>query len=361
MIKIAKPKYYSIESIWKTDSDYHILLGERANGKSYSAKNKAITRAYNSTDQKFIYMRRYDSDVKSSLVERYFADVPIEAISNGKADSIMYYRGQIWAAKTDPSTLKQTRIKHLGYAIPLNLESRFKSGSYLDVDFILFEEFVSNEGYLPDEVRKFKSFVSTIARNRKIKVVLIGNTISRICPYYTAWELYNIPKQEQGTIDFYYQKYFDTESNTEQIVKIAVEFCARSGMTGKMFFGESDSMIMTGAWETPKVPFVSPHTGTIYYTIVVTAMNFKFLAEFKVCENGFAFWYITPKTTAIKPNTRVVTDKEVFNPYYTKGFRPLNKAESIMFKCFVDDRVFYSSPLCAADFRNIMKNIRRTF
>ena len=310
---------------------------------------------------KFIYMRRYESDVKPSLVEQYFKDAPIEVISKSKSDSIVCYRGQIWSAKTDDETMKQTRKSHLGYVVPLNLESRYKSGAYPDVDVILFEEFISNEGYLPDEVRKFKSFVSTIARNRKIKVILIGNTISRVCPYYTAWELYGIPKQKQGTIDFYYPKYFDEEAGSEKTVKIAVEFCARSGMTGKMFFGADDNMIMTGAWEAPRVPEVSHTTGTTHYIMVVTAMNFKFLAEFKIRSDGFAFWYITPKTTQIKPKTRVVTDKEVFNPYYTKGLRALNKAEYTIFRFFTDDRIFYANPLCAADFRNVMRQIRRIF
>lgn len=337
-------------------------MGKRSNGKSYSAKNKAIKRAWEDCNaHRFVYVRRYESDIKSDLVEQYFKDTPIEVISNGQATGISLYRGQIWAVKTDPETLKEVKVKHIGYVRALNLATRYKSGAYPDVDFILFEEFISDEGYLPKEVSKFKNLVSTIARLRKIKVVLIGNTISRVCPYYNEWKLFRVPKQKQGTIDFYQYTYFDYDLEVERTVKIAVEFCANQGKTGQMFFGQEDEMIMTGAWETPRIPEVSPHVGTTCYTIVVMAMGFMFLAEFKMCDTGLCFWYITPKTTRIKPKTRVVTDKEVFNAYYTKGFRALNKKETTLFSYFTEDRIFFSYPLCAADFRSVIKQIRRSF
>lgn len=356
-------KYYSIANLWKTNAEYMLLLGKRSNGKSYSAKDKALTRAWdNPTRQRFAYIRRYDADIKPALVEQYFKDCRIREISNGEADSIVVYKGGIWAAKLDPDNLKYTKVKLLGYTSALNIQSRYKSGAYRDVDFLLFEEFISDESYLPDEVRKFNNLVSTYSRERAIHVVMIGNTISRVCPYYTEWNLNRVAKQKQGEIDTYEYEYSDTDTGDYHKVKIAVEFCENNGNAGKMFFGESTNMITTGAWETPNVPRISYETlpKKIHYTAVFECMGFRFLATLNTA-NNLTFWYIRPKTTPIKPKTRVFTDKEVFNRYYTKGMRPVTRFEREIFGMFTEDRVFYSSPLCAADFRNILRQMRRAY
>lgn len=50
--------------------------------------------------------------------------------------------------------LKQERLKEVkkyGYVIALSTEQNYAGASYLDVDDIIFEEFMSRTTYLPNE------------------------------------------------------------------------------------------------------------------------------------------------------------------------------------------------------------------
>ena len=55
---MSKKQYYSIDNIMKTNAQYMMLLGQRANGKSYQAKETVLTNAFK-TGRKFVYLRRW--------------------------------------------------------------------------------------------------------------------------------------------------------------------------------------------------------------------------------------------------------------------------------------------------------------
>lgn len=99
----------------------------------------------------------------------------------------------------------------------------------MDYDYILYEEFITDNSYLYDEPRQLQQFVSTVARSEKLTVILIGNTLSRVCPYFSEWCLEGVLKQKQGTIEIYH---FHTEKG---IVDIAVEYCANADTSENMF------------------------------------------------------------------------------------------------------------------------------
>ena len=44
---MAKKKYYDIKNLLETKAQYMILLGQRANGKSYQCKKTVLEDAYN--------------------------------------------------------------------------------------------------------------------------------------------------------------------------------------------------------------------------------------------------------------------------------------------------------------------------
>ena len=91
-------EYYSIRNILDTESEYNMLLGERSNGKSYSVKEFVLLCAYNIENYKFGYLRRWREEIKSVKVENYFADMPIEELTNGEYNTISVYRSEIFFA-----------------------------------------------------------------------------------------------------------------------------------------------------------------------------------------------------------------------------------------------------------------------
>lgn len=82
-------------------------------------------------------------------------------------------------------------------------------------------------------------FYSTIDRKRgTTKLYLVGNTISKVCPYINAWGLDNILKTiKQGEI-----KTKDIIIDNENSIKIAIEYCQASGGK-KLAIGNASSMI----------------------------------------------------------------------------------------------------------------------
>lgn len=81
-----------------------------------------------------------------------------------------------------------------GYAVALNNADAIKKNSHFfsDTARILFDEFQSETNhYCPDEVKKFNSIHTSVARGqskqvRYVPVYMISNPISIINPYYTA-------------------------------------------------------------------------------------------------------------------------------------------------------------------------------
>lgn len=89
--------------------------------------------------------------------------------------------------------------KHCGYAIAMNSADSIKKYSHLlsDIDTMLLDEFQSETGkYCPDEIRKFRSIHTSVARGngemtRRVPVILVGNPVSILNPYYVAMGISN--------------------------------------------------------------------------------------------------------------------------------------------------------------------------
>lgn len=358
-----RQKYYSINKVKKLNCEYNIVLGERSNGKSYAIKHECAAAAIkNPAKNKFIYLRRWDLELKSGLIEQYFADLNVTALTDNNSDCICVYNKTIYLAKLDEKTNKPVKQTVIGYARALSQDEHYKSGNYTDCSNIIYEEFISNQSYLPREPQRLQQFVSTIARRNRIQVWLVGNTISRVCPYFTEWELRNIPRQQQGTIDIYEHKTDQLNDNGEPItIKIAVEYAENSGNNSKMFFGHSAKAITGGAWQSEEKPHLPKSKDTSYsvmHTLILEWAGFKFLCEFLIDnDTGAVLWYVQPKTTAIQPNTRVITDRTIANSLYTRGFVALSGNENIAFKYINQGVIFFSDNLTGADFDACLRQI----
>ena len=87
--------------------------------------------------------------------------------------------------------------ENCGYAIALNSADSIKKISHYfsDIDSIIFDEFQSEtNNYCPNEVKKFRSIHTSIARGqnkqvRYVPVYMISNPVSIINPYYTSMKI----------------------------------------------------------------------------------------------------------------------------------------------------------------------------
>ena len=369
---MAKQKHYRLETLNDSiPAEYHILLGERSNGKSYAVKERGFKRAWADPNKKFMLIRRWGMEIKASFVEQYFNDAPITAITDSACSGVICNGGKIYASTYDQKTNKRIKVKHVGYYRDLCGEQHFVSQNFDDVDYIIFEEFISRDYYLPDEVSKLMQFVSSVARRRKIDVYLIGNTISRLSPYFNEWGLVNVPKMKQGTIDLYEFKTNQIDEDTGEpiIVRVTVEYCENSGNNSKMFFGKTSEMITTGTWQTQEYPHLEGRIEhyNIVHSLIYVSNGFKFKL-FLVCRKegrSDLFWYVRPFSDNVFDDekfktTRFVVDKystaiKILSDAVTIGFKPLSPQEKQSFDML--DKIVFSDNLTGSDFYACLKTV----
>lgn len=380
--------HYNIDKADKTGALFTIIYGQRSNGKSYQVKHKKAIEMYVNggnnylyeyTDisklitlniekgSRFVLVRRYLEEVSNTKIEQYFKDVDVEKITNKQYNCIKCQAGQIFLANWffDEKD-KRPKFKFgelIGYVIPLSLEQNYAGGSYLDVDDMIMEEFMSRKAYLHDEPDKLINLWSTIDRDRgTTRLWLVGNTISKICPYLTDWGLQKLMKnQKQGEIRSTWLPTGKIDKEGREVkVKLAIEYCIDYGGKG-LAIGKHANMLNTGEWQTDPQPHL-PKSRKLYdllYRIVFMYQTYKFIGEYLFDkENNSTIWFIYPYDGEIKENILVFSDEIKPSPYWQRNIYDLNinndNLKKLLYNTFRENRIFYSDDECGTDFKQVI-------
>lgn len=347
-----KKNYYDITNLLSTDAQYLMLLGQRSNGKSYQVKKTVLENAYKDQGL-FVYLRRYRADLKQAYVTSYFDDMPILSITNGEYDSIRAINGSIYFVElNEEGTINKRKL--CGRYCALNEAERYKSQVFKDYNSIVYEEFITDQFYLNDEPRLLQQFVSTVARLDEIKVFLVGNTLTRVCPYFHEWCLEGVLKQKQGTIELYHY-----HTDDDSVVTIAVEYCSNANNKNTMFFGQSAKQIITGEWdvkELPKLPR-EQYEYEVAYELELIYQSFKFCVQLLVEPvNGGRILFVYPLTTDRKLY-RIITDEFSDLPNVTSKLDRTKKPELLIIQCLQMDKICYSDNLTGSDFTKVLEKM----
>lgn len=349
-------KYYSLKALKKLNCEYNILLGERSNGKSYSVKDEVLRNAWNNKEE-FIYLRRWREDVKGSYVINYFADMDIKKYTRGVYDSIVVFQSQIYFANEQPNGKKEKGMR-IGHCVPLTGETHFKSQLFPKVTTVIFEEFITDSGYLKKEPTSLMSLISTIFRRRKGTVYMIGNTMSRVCPYFSEWQLENVPRQKQGTIEIYkYDTKRIDENGDSVLITIAVEYCANT-TTSAMIFGSTSGMAVGGQWQTEKQnTFDEPLAHLIkYYKVLYEYDNFKFCLLIVKGKENIPYIAVYPYTKSdISQFDRIISDKLYLTRNYSNNLTVLCKYDRLLIDLINTGKIQFSDNLTGTEFYRILK------
>ena len=344
---MAKKQYYDISRILDTKAQYMILLGQRANGKSYQAKKTVIDNAYHN-DRKFVYLRRYKADIKTKAVESYFEDMPFSKLTKGEYEGVIAWNGRLYFSQLNEKG-EHVKAKEIGWYCALNEYERYKSQTFVDCDYIIYEEFITDSVYITDEPRQLQQFVSTVARHRQLTVILVGNTLSRVCPYFHEWCLEGVLKQKQGTIEIYHHHV------GEDVIDIAVEYCANANFDNKMFFGQTSKQIVSGEWDTTDVPKL-PRKQNEYemvYELLVEYQKFQFVLSLMVEPiKGGVIVFVYP-FTGNRKILRKITQEFSDNPFISARLDTTKRPEYLINECFRNGKVCYSDNLTGSDFKHV--------
>lgn len=361
---IRKNKYYNIAHLIKDypDAYYYMAFGERSNGKTYSALDYSLERYFKHGEQ-FAYIRRFGEDIKkknlSTLLDGHVVNGRIRELSGETFSSVDYTGSKFYAYKYDEDTGKIEKDKQpMGFAFDLNSMEHHKSVSYPKVTTIIFDEFLSRQGYLANEFILFTNTLSTIIRDRdNVTIFMIGNTVNKFCPYFSEMGLTHIKDQKPGTVDLY--TYSDTG------LKVVVEYCDpmsnRGGKKSDVYFAFDNpqlKMITSGAWEIA----VYPHLINRYRPKdVVTQFFIEFdgttlHVEVVVTDDEY-FMFVHPKTTPIKNDNEdiVYTNRPDGRWNYRVGItNQSDQLSQFVRKVIAENRVFYSDNETGEVLRNYL-------
>lgn len=355
-----KITHYNLDNIEKENADFNLIWGEKGNGKSYQVKHKRGVLKYIKTGKRFILLRRWKDEITTEKVEHYFADVDVAKITDGRYNCITTYRKTIYFSNYDVETTKTTRGEKIGYVMALSQEQNYSGCSYLDVEDIIFEEFMSRNEYISNEANKLMYLYSTIDRKRHVvKVWLAGNTVSRVCPYIQDWDLHKlISEQKQGTI---ITKLIPAGEEFGEIVyaKLAIEYCKSTGKSS-FVFGKASSMINKGEWQSDPQPHL-PKSYNSYKNLLRFMFfykGFKFICEYLIDkETRETCFFIYPYKGEIKDKVIVFSDVVKISRYWQRDIYNTNFTNQTindLFKTFREGIIFYSSDLCGTDFKQVI-------
>lgn len=343
-------KFFTPKNILSMGADYNIIFGERSNGKTYGTLKYCLEEYFAGRGQMAL-IRRWMDDFTGKrgtvMFDALVKNGEISKITKGQYDNVFYRASQWWLCRWDEKT--EARImdnQPFAYGFGLNSNEHDKSTSYPGIKNVVFDEFIARRAYIPDEFILFINTLSTIIRNRKdVKIFMLGNTISKFCPYFNEMGLTNILKMKQGTIDIY--TYGDSD------LKVAVEYVAptKGGKKSDKYFAFNNpklKMVTSGAWEMD----IYPHLPIDYgkddrvFTYYIKNQTETLACEIIMHDTG-PFTYIHRKTTPIrKEEQQIVYSREhTNNPYHRRSglIYPNNELDKRLNWFFKNDRVFYQS------------------
>lgn len=369
-----KIKYYTLDRIKKENADINIIYGEKGNGKSYAVKHECALNNYLNSlkdvdnlpeyfkdGKRFMLVRRLKEEITKEKILQYFNDAKIEELTHGEYNCIEVYTHKIYFAKRIDYNHKE-RGALIGYAIALSTEQSYSSLSFLDVSDIILEEVFSRDRYLFREPDKLMALYSTVDRKRKTtKIWMVGNTISRVCPYIYEWGLYEIvSKMKQGEI-----RTVTIPATDDDTVKIAIEYCESTGVSSHTI-GSSKDMINKGEWMTTEQPHL-PKSLNEYnkqLRIVFWYKKMKFIGELLLDKKTKDIaWFIYPYEGDIDDNTIVVSDVIKPTKYYQRDIYNLSigndRIRSVVASTFREQNIFYATDLTGCEFKQVIDFIIR--
>lgn len=170
--------------------EIYMCTTNRTGGKTTFYGRLCVNR-FLKNKEKFALLYRYNYEL-DNISDKFFKDI-----------SVLFFKGYTMRSERRASGIfhelflvspydVEGKGESCGYALSLNSADQIKKYSHLfsDVERMLFDEFQSETNhYCPDEIRKFLSVHTSVARghgeqNRYVPVYMLSNPVSIINPYY---------------------------------------------------------------------------------------------------------------------------------------------------------------------------------
>ena len=177
-------KLLSLLDLNKNVPEIFICIGNRSAGKT-TYYNRYLVNRFKKYGEKFMLLYRYKLEL-TDISSKFFNEI----------NRLFFPSDEMTEKSRQSGTYVELYLNHklCGYAVAINCSEKYKKFSHLfaDVSRILFDEFQSeNNDYCPNEVNKFHSIHTTVARGggkqvRYVPVIMLSNAVTVLNPYFVA-------------------------------------------------------------------------------------------------------------------------------------------------------------------------------
>lgn len=339
-------EHYRLNRIKQKHARYNLIYGQRSNGKTYAVIEEMLIK-YCTTGKAGAYIRRWEEDFKkgrgTKLWDGIRRDKLVEKYSDGKYNDIIVRGYMVYLCYREEGS-KDIIVddKVFCYYFALTNWEHDKGTDETVITTVCFDECITRTGYLPDEFVIFMNVLSTIIRDRNdVVIYMLGNTISKYCPYFKEMGLTHILEMKRGDIDVY-------NYGASGLI-VAVEYAENyeGNIRSAVYFAFDNpklNMITGGEWELdiyPHCPIKYVPKDIIFTYFIIFEEN-TLQCEI-ICKNGNYFTFVHRKTTPIQNE-----DKDIIfhlaHDYRQNHYRNIMRLDSnlsFISKFFIMEKVFY--------------------
>ena len=371
IINGEEQEFWIKDNLDATGANYRMAFSQRGPGKSYQTKCEAIDR-WLETGKQFGLIRRLDNQLTIDKVSEYWTDMTEYFTEHAKAvfpnfeSFVIVPRTGKWTVYgMEEGTSKKEPLGVIGYYFAVNCSERYKSVSYPDIDFVIYEEFMSeSHSYLPNEFDKLMSIISTIKRRRTDFVIyMLGNTVDMNCPVLHDMGI-NVREMAQGDIKLF--TYYGGK-NGETKNTVAVEYIrpVEQSEDSESFFifnRQQENMIINGAWQTGDYPLFNKDD---FYaevrpklSIVIDYKDIKLYCYFDKGKDGFPIAYISNERLGNRFKYIFITSKTYLNRNqfsYNSDLPIVKNIKKLLYFCISNNSILYLSNYTGNDLDSLIK------
>ena len=371
IINGEEQEFWLKDNLDATGANYRMAFSQRGPGKSYQTKCEAIDR-WLATGKQFGLIRRLDNQLTTDKVAEYWTDMT--EYFNEKAHEVFPdYDRFVIIPRSGKWTVngiyddkdKKYPLGVIGYYFAVNCSERYKSVSYPDIDFVIYEEFMSeSHSYLPNEFDKLMSIISTIKRRRTDFVIyMLGNTVDMNCPVLHDMGI-NVREMAQGDIKLF--TYYGGK-NGETKNTVAVEYIrpVEQSEDSESFFifnRQQENMIINGAWQTGDYPLFNKDD---FYaevrpklSVVIDYKDIKLYCYFDKRKDGFPIAYISNERLGNRFKYIFITSKTYLNRNqfsYSSDLPIVKNIKKLLYFCISNNSILYLSNYTGNDLDSLIK------
>lgn len=206
---IPKSARYDPSGLLGSKSFINIVIGARTMGKTYAFMKQGVS-SYLKDGSQWIYLRRYDTEIKSILtLGDFFGPLRLNDEFPG---IVLRVKGRLMQLRRAP----KEPWENFGAFVALSAAKNYKSANLPHVTMIFYDEFIAESGvgaqYLSGEPDRLLGFWETVDRRlNKTRIYMAANAADLVNPYFVEWGL-QLPtlgktktyRHNEGTITIQY-------------------------------------------------------------------------------------------------------------------------------------------------------------